>query len=183
MVLLGRHSTIIIPNKKKKKLFTRATVKWFWKMKSLYDVHCVLVDYIVAWNVRSMVCSLDGIKNQLTTKYLRSVFIIMLFICAINPFLVICQYAEKCSTYYFIFFLVCFCSWFPSICGGHQTKRYRNTKIVRKSSILMQIISHNTQAISTATWPHNLWFVFLKRNHVYYILMYEGRVSHQCAGK
>lgn len=82
---------------------------------------------------RSMVWLLDGIKNQLTTKYLRSVFIIMLFVCAINPFLVICQYVEK---FIISFFLVCFCFRFPSICGGQQTKiqkLYENHRFCCKS--------------------------------------------------
>lgn len=34
-------------------------------------------------------------ESQLTTKYLRSVFIITQFVCAINPFAVICQYTGK----------------------------------------------------------------------------------------
>lgn len=81
-----------------------------------------------------MVCSLDGIKNQLTTKYLRSVFIIMLFICAINPFLVICQYAEKCSTYYFIFFsrlLLLLISLYLRWPPNKKIQKYKNcTKII-----------------------------------------------------
>lgn len=78
------------------------------KMKMREKNHCII------WNIASMLdwwLVYDSeyirkwwrIKNQLTTKYLRSVFIIMLFVCAINPFLVICQYGKK--------FIISFCFW------------------------------------------------------------------------
>lgn len=41
-------------------------------------------------------------KSQLTTKYLRPVFIIMPFVCATNPFSVICQYTAEFIISFFL---------------------------------------------------------------------------------
>lgn len=92
------------------------------KMKMREKNHCII------WNIASMLdwwLVYDSeyirkwwrIKNQLTTKYLRSVFIIMLFVCAINPFLVICQYTEKNLLFHFVF-------------GVHQCKQYLYERII-----------------------------------------------------
>lgn len=134
----------LLPNQK---LFMRAIEMVLEKEIIVGCALCTLLDYTYCSLKRSMVWSLDGIKNQLTTKYLRSVFIIMLFVCAINPFLVICQYAEEFIISFFLFLAFAFD--FPLFAVANIQK-CENTEIVRESSILMQIISHNTKTISIA---------------------------------
>lgn len=82
-------------------------------------------------------------KSQLTTEYLRPVFIIMLFVCATNPFPVICQFADKFIISFFSF------TWWQnvsfSVYGGRcDHKKYGNWTTTKKETHRFQFRQFHT---------------------------------------